>query len=119
VEHGLGGEAPDVLVLGGVEDLVSHPLRPHQTGQTQLGQVLGHCGWLGPDVVRQLVDGVLPMQQRPHDPQPGRVAQQPQHHGRRLNLILGRFASLRSHADSLAGLTLNGNTSGRFSSPPR
>ena len=61
-------------------------------------------------MVGELVDGVLTVQQRPHDLQPGRIGEQLEHTSSDLELDVVRlvhlFARLRSHADDDSGRRL-------------
>ena len=102
VQEGFGGEVFDVLVAGGVDDAVALTAGPDQVGGAQLGQVLGYGGRASTDMLGELVDGVLAVQQRPHDLQPGRVGEQLEHTGGNVKLDVRRldqvFARLRSHA---------------------
>ena len=101
LEERLDREASDVLVVDEVEDPVPVTAGPDDPGEAQLRQVLRHRGWVGVDVLGQLVDAVLAVQQRPQDPQPGLVRQQLQHTDRGGDLLAARFMNLRIHADSL------------------
>lgn len=76
VQQRLPCQTFDVLVVEGVEDAVAVAAHLYQLGQAELGQMLGHRRRASTDVVGELVDGVLAMQQRPDDPQAGRVGQE-------------------------------------------
>jgi len=62
-------KAPNVGVLDQIKDSISIPTTTHESCQAQLGEVLRHRCCIHADVIRQLVDGVLAMEQHPNDPQ--------------------------------------------------
>ena len=104
VEQRLRYEAQDVLVLGGVEDVVSRAARPHESCEPQLGQMLGYRRGRHADVGGEIPHRVFTMQQGPHDVQTGAVGQQLQRRGCCIQLLSGNrlYTYLRSHAYSVA-----------------
>jgi hypothetical protein len=76
VGYRLFDQPAHMCVLDDVEDPGPMAAATHQAGKAELGEVLRHAGWLGPNVVGEIVDGVLPMQERPDDPQAGLVAEE-------------------------------------------
>ena len=95
-------EAPDVLVVDRVVKERPVPPPRHDASQEKLGEVLGDRRGLRTDVVGEVVNGVLAVQQRPHDPQPGRICQQLEGVGREGDPIVDWIACLRIHADSIS-----------------
>ncbi len=67
----LGDQSPDVHVVTGVEDEVALPTSCDQVEPEELAEVLGHGGGARADMIGKLVHGVLAVEQRPQDPQPG------------------------------------------------
>ena len=53
VKQRLLSEATHMLVLGQVEDLHAFPSRPHQAGETKLGEVLRDRRRLRPNMLRE------------------------------------------------------------------
>ena len=90
---------------GGVVDPIPIAPRADEVGGAQFGEVLGDGRRAGADVVGELVDGVLTMEQRPHDLQPCRIGEELQHTSSDLELdscrLLDVASYLRSHADTL------------------
>lgn len=101
VEESLGRDPPKMIVVGDVEDPVARATRAHHARQPQLGEMLGHGRGLDANVVGEVVDRVLPVQQRPHDPQPGWIREHAQHADRPLDLPVRGINWLRGHVDSL------------------
>lgn len=103
LEQRLGGQSFDVVVLGGVEDVVARTPGADETGEAQLGEVLGHRWRADADVVGELVDCVLTVQQCPHDPQAGWIGEELERLGRGLELGGRRLPNyLRAHAGSVS-----------------
>ncbi len=74
MKKGFDREALDVLVAAGVEDPVAIPSDTDQIGGAKLRQVLRDRRWASADMLGEVVDRMPTVQQRPHDPQPRRVA---------------------------------------------
>ena len=64
--------------------------------------MLGNRRGLRTHVLGQVVDRVLSVQQRPHNPQSGRIGQQLERGCCRSDLISGRVMYLRIHAGSVS-----------------
>ena len=113
----LVGQRLDVIVLHRVEDLVAVAPGSNETSKPQLREVLRDRRRPHPDVVSELVHGMLAMKQRPDDPQSGRIRQHLQHRrGRTDRAADGSvqsavWAARRAYdsADWLAGRVLQGS----------
>jgi hypothetical protein len=88
-EH-LFHKAAHVGVVGHVVDPGAVPAGSDETGQPELGQMLRNPGRLGANQGGQLVDGVLPIEEGPDDPQAGLIPEQFEHPHGGLELVLGR-----------------------------
>ena len=99
VEQRLLDEPADVFVPRQVVDVGTYPATPYQTGETQLGEMLGDCLGPGPNVIGELVDGVLTVQQSPQNTEPGLIGNELQRLDRSLYLMISRNTTyLRIHA---------------------
>jgi hypothetical protein len=64
-------------VIDLVENMAAIPMLVHETGHTQLGQVLRDGGLWHSDQLSQVINGLLALKQRQQDSQPGRVSKHP------------------------------------------
>ena len=102
VVHHLRHQKTHVLVVDHVEDAVPFAPAANESGQAELGQVLGDGGGLRTHQLGQLVDGTLPLHQGPDHPQPGLVGEELQHADGGPDVVSGRnLPYLRRHADRL------------------
>lgn len=114
VEQGFLNEAPNVVAVGEVEDAGSFAAGAHEATEAQLGEVLRYGRRSSAEMVGKLVDRVLPMEQRPHDPQTGRVGDHGQHLDGPTDLPLRRILCfLRSHADNATASGVPSSTGGQ------
>ena len=67
VEERLFDETAEMLGRRRVEDAVAFPAGVDETGKAKFGEMLGDRRGLRADVVRQLVDSVLPVEKGPQD----------------------------------------------------
>ena len=99
VEQCVFHELSDVPARQGVEGLVTVATHVDEASGSQLREVLGHARRIDEEMRGQLIDGVLAVQQGPHDSKPGVVGHQLECVNRQIELTLGRFDKyLRSHA---------------------
>ena len=89
VEHRVGDQLADVVVLQAVEDRGAVAAGPHQPRHPQLRQVLRHRRRRFADVVGQVVDRHLAVHQRPQHLDPGGIGQHPEHLDDQTHLIVG------------------------------
>lgn len=100
VEERFLDEAPDVVVVGQVEDPSALAAGAHQAAEAKLGEMLGHGRRSCAEVVGELVDRMLPVEERPHDSEPSRVGEHREHLDRPVDLSVHRVLNfLRIHAD--------------------
>lgn len=64
----LFNQPTNMCTLSAVEDACPFAAGLDKTTEAQFGQVLRNRGRLSTDPIRQLVDGILPFEQRPKDP---------------------------------------------------
>jgi hypothetical protein len=76
VRQRLLDQVAHVGVVGCIEQAVPVPSHLHQPRHSQLGEVLRHRRWLSSDVASEVAHRVLPVQQRPQDPQAGVVGEE-------------------------------------------
>jgi len=102
VGHRLRRKCPDVRVIARIEDEVSLPSLRDKTQLAKLTKVLGDGRRRDTDVLGEIVHGVLSVQQRPQDAEPGLDRYDPQQLGCFDELVSGGSGTyLSSHADSL------------------
>ena len=103
VRKDLFDEAPHMGIVGHVVDPGAITSGPNETGQSQLGQVLGDPGRMGAHQRSQLIHRMLAVEQGPNDSEAGLVTEELEHPHGGLELVLGgNHIYLRIHADSIA-----------------
>ena len=90
VEHCVGDQLPDVVVVQAVEDRRALAAGADQPRHPQLRQMLRHRRGGFPDVGGQVVDRHLTAHQRPQHLDAGGIGQHPEHLDHQIHLIIGQ-----------------------------
>jgi hypothetical protein len=90
VEHRVGDQLPDVVILEGIEDRGALAAGADQSRHPQFGQMLRHRRRGLADVLGELVDRHLPAHQRPQHLYAGGIGEHPEHLDDQIHLIAGQ-----------------------------